>query len=341
MERPNNPHDRFFKEVLGNVANTQAFLETYLPPDVLQTIDVGTIQAEKDSFIEQDLKEFYADLLFRANIRNREAYVYILLEHKSYSDYNVGVQLLRYMSAIWDKEIKKQKNRRLPLILPIVLYQGKEKWGVSTQFADRIEGVETMEGSLRESIPHFKYYLYDFSSNSGEEIKGPDDLRLYLETIRMASIKDPEKFNEAYVRITTVFVTREETETSERLYDTFIHYLYYLIAREDFLRLVQLTRTVSVERSERMQTIAEWLKQEGMEKGLEEGMLRGLERGIEVGREQLLWKQISKKFPQIPRTYYEKLKTLTIDQLDNLGLELMDMQNVEELKKHLHAKAGL
>ncbi len=57
MEKFYNPHDRFFKEVLGNVANTQAFLETYLPPEVLQTIDVGTIQAEKDSFIEQDLKD--------------------------------------------------------------------------------------------------------------------------------------------------------------------------------------------------------------------------------------------------------------------------------------------
>ena len=319
MEKFYNPHDIFFKEVLGDVVNTQAFLETYLPYEVLQTIDVGTIQAEKDSFIEQDLKEFYADLLFRANIRNREAYVYILLEHKSYSDDNVGVQLLRYMSAIWDKEIKKQKNRRLPLILPIVLYQGKEKWGVSTQFADRIEGVGTMEGALKKAIPHFEYYLYDFSSNSGKEIKGPDDLRLYLETIRMASIKDPEKFKEAYLRITTVFVTREETERSERLYGTFIHYIYYLTAREDFSRLVQLTRTVSVERSERMQTIAEWLIQDGMEKG----------------REQLLWKQISKKFPQVPKAYYEKLKTLTIDQLDNLGLELMDMQNEEELKKHL------
>ncbi|HOF24571.1 MAG TPA: Rpn family recombination-promoting nuclease/putative transposase [Thermotogota bacterium] len=31
MDRLNNPHDRFFKEVLGDVANTQAFLETYLP----------------------------------------------------------------------------------------------------------------------------------------------------------------------------------------------------------------------------------------------------------------------------------------------------------------------
>ncbi len=257
--------------------------------------------------------------------------MYILLEHKSYSDYNIGVQLLRYMSAIWDKEIKKQKNRRLPLILPIVLYQGKEKWGASTQFADRIEGVETMEGSLKKAIPHFEYYLYDFSSNSGEEIKGPDDLRLYLETIRMASIKDPEKFNEAYIRVTTVFVTRGETEISEELYETFIHYIYYLIAREDFLRLIQLTRTVSVERSERMQTIAEWLKQEGMEKGL----VKGRKEGREEGREELLWKQITKKFPQIPSRYFEKLKALTIDQLDTLGLDLIDMRSEEELKRHL------
>ncbi|HNW47461.1 MAG TPA: Rpn family recombination-promoting nuclease/putative transposase, partial [Thermotogota bacterium] len=103
-----NPHDRFFKEMMGDVENAQAFLETYLPPKILQTIDVDTMRAEKDSFIEQDLKEFYADLLFRATIRTRKAYVYILLEHKSYSDQNIGMQLLRYMSAIWDKEIKKQ-----------------------------------------------------------------------------------------------------------------------------------------------------------------------------------------------------------------------------------------
>ena len=30
MEKLYNPHDRFFKEVLGDVANTQAFLEIYL-----------------------------------------------------------------------------------------------------------------------------------------------------------------------------------------------------------------------------------------------------------------------------------------------------------------------
>ena len=44
---------------------------------------------------------------------------------------------------------------------------------------------------------------------------------------------------------------------------------------------------------------------------------------------------IAKKFPQIPSRYYENLKALTIDQLDTLGLDLIDMQSEEELKRHL------
>ncbi|NLH19231.1 MAG: DUF4351 domain-containing protein, partial [Thermotogaceae bacterium] len=36
-----------------------------------------------------------------------------------------------------------------------------------------------------------------------------------------------------------------------------------------------------------------------------------------------------------PSRYYEKLKALTIDQLDNLGLDLIDMHSEEELKRHL------
>ena len=92
-----------------------------------------------------------------------------------------------------------------------------------------------------------------------------------------------------------------------------------------------------------MITIAEKLRQEGVEKGLAKGIKKGREggrkegreKGREEGREELLWKQITKKFPQIPERYYEKLKALTIDQLDTLGLDLIDMQNEEELKKHL------
>ena len=85
----------------------------------------------------------------------------------------------------------------------------------------------------------------------------------------------------------------------------------------------ELMEAVSEERSEKMQTIADMLRQEGMEKGMERG------------REELLWKLISKKFPKVSQKYFERLKSLTIEKLDALGLELIDMKNEEELKKHL------
>ena len=116
-------------------------------------------------------------------------------------------------------------------------------------------------------------------------------------------------------------------------------YLFDTMGREYFQQLSELMKTVSEERSEKMQTIADMLRQEGREKGreegLEKGMEQGMEKGMEKGREELLWKLISKKFPKASKKYFERLKSLTIEQLDTLGLALIDMKNEEELKKHL------
>ena len=66
------------------------------------------------------------------------AYVISLIEHKSDIDYDVAMQLLRYMTVIWQdyKEMQnkkvadssKRKNFRYPLIVPIVYYEGTRKW---------------------------------------------------------------------------------------------------------------------------------------------------------------------------------------------------------------------
>ena len=66
-----------------------------------------------------------------------ELFVITLIEHKSYVDYNVVMQLLRYMVYIWDdyakqketeqKNITKAKGFQYPPILPIVYYEGKKR----------------------------------------------------------------------------------------------------------------------------------------------------------------------------------------------------------------------
>ncbi len=103
MDTFNNPHDKFFKEVMSDIENARAFLQNYLPSEILQSIHTESIKIEKDSFIEKDLTEYFADLLFQAKVKNEEAYVYVLFEHKSYNDKNISLQLLKYMTSIWQK----------------------------------------------------------------------------------------------------------------------------------------------------------------------------------------------------------------------------------------------
>lgn len=80
MDIINNPHDKFFKETLGDVSVAQDFIENYLPENILDIIDIDTISPLKDSFIEKELQEFYADLLFGVTINGEDGYLYFLFE---------------------------------------------------------------------------------------------------------------------------------------------------------------------------------------------------------------------------------------------------------------------
>ncbi len=79
-----NPHDKFFKKIFGDLAVAKDFLNNYLPEKIMGIIDIDTLEPQKDSHIDEELKESFSDLLFKANINNREGYLYLLFEHKSY-----------------------------------------------------------------------------------------------------------------------------------------------------------------------------------------------------------------------------------------------------------------
>ncbi len=77
-----NPHDKFFKETLGNVSTAKDFLSNYLPDNIMNIIDVNTLEPQKDSYINQELEESFSDLLFKVDINENEGYLYFLFEHK-------------------------------------------------------------------------------------------------------------------------------------------------------------------------------------------------------------------------------------------------------------------
>lgn len=83
----------------------------------------------------QTVKEFEeeeSDILYKVNINGAEVILYVLLEFQSKVDFQMPIRLLFYMIKIWrdtlkntDKNERKRKSFKLPEIIPIVIYNGK------------------------------------------------------------------------------------------------------------------------------------------------------------------------------------------------------------------------
>ncbi|MGH9840613.1 MAG: DUF4351 domain-containing protein, partial [Blastocatellia bacterium] len=82
-----------------------------------------------------------------------------------------------------------------------------------------------------------------------------------------------------------------------------------------------------------MQSLAETWIQEGMEKGLEKGEQKG------VARQTL--RMLHRKFGILEAELQERIRSLAIEQLENLGDALLDLQSKESLLAWLQTNASL
>jgi len=67
----NHPHDKFFKEILGQRENAQDFFLNYLPDRIRALINLDSLEICKDSFIEKELNEYFSDLLYRLKLSGK------------------------------------------------------------------------------------------------------------------------------------------------------------------------------------------------------------------------------------------------------------------------------
>ena len=72
------------------------------------------------------------------------------------------------------------------------------------------------------------------------------------------------------------------------------------------------------------------------EKGLEKGMEIGLEKGRGKGKLSVIKRMLFKKFGMLPDELNHRIDTLDEIMLDELSLAILDMQQLDDLKKFFH-----
>ncbi len=170
------------REIFKNNRLTSQFLRNYTNIPLLSNVmpeDIEDVSPRYRAFLGV---EYEADTIKKVYIRNAdgtvggEVFVLSLIEHKSDIDYDVAMQLLRYMCAIWQEykvtENKKRKGNstredfRYPMIIPIVYYEGKKKWTAGLNLKERVGYVEGME----KYIPDFTYQVVSLNEYTNEEL---------------------------------------------------------------------------------------------------------------------------------------------------------------------------
>ena len=198
MKELPNPHDRFFKELFSQLDTAADFVRHYLPEHLVAAIDLTTLEIVKESFIDEELRQYFSDLLLQVNLKRGGAvFIYILLEHKSAPDDLVALQLFTYLARIWQPNLR-NKTKPLLLVFPVVFYHGEEGWNVSRSFNALFDfgGLE----SLREYAPEFKYHLCDLSKI--EVNKGEARLRAGLTALKYSRSDElPSRLREIFETI--------------------------------------------------------------------------------------------------------------------------------------------
>jgi hypothetical protein len=191
--------DNSFKLIFGNHELFAQFLRDFIPIPLLRDIHPDDIEDLEERFLPlfQDSRE--SDTVKRVALKNHgPLFVIALLEHESKVNFRSSFKMLQYICLIlddWEKEQRKEDPRRVyrkdfqyPPVLPIVFYDGPERWSAETNFLNR-----TALGAVFEKyIPKFEYELVDLRRYRPEDIVKFNDTLSLVMLIDRIPLKDGE-----------------------------------------------------------------------------------------------------------------------------------------------------
>jgi predicted transposase/invertase (TIGR01784 family) len=183
MKDIHQPHDRFFRSVFSERENVKDLLRICLPPRILQSLDLDSIELSDDSFIDERLSLYQSDILIRARTRASPVLIYILVDHKSYPDRWTVFQLLNYMVRVWERELSEiRKLKKLPCIIPVVFYHGARKWTYPLAFASYLDAGEELDSF----VPDFRPLMFNLQNADLDMLLGGLTVKTALKAFKYA-----------------------------------------------------------------------------------------------------------------------------------------------------------
>ena len=241
IKRIHHEHDKIMKKILSHKKEAVKFINRTV--NLQSKVTPESIEIYNKEYITDSLEIRQADVIYKLKNNN----IFFLIEHQSKVDYSIPYRILEYKTEILkynvDKERMKQKDYKMPLIIAIVLYTGKESWKVKQEFCQVQEECSTY---LKEKLGISSFYiLEDINKISEEELLESNN---FLEKIfLLEKSKSKEDLKENFIKIIQKLKREEQEgkitkEDKEEFEENIIKILLPKIGQEEIKEQIEKSR---------------------------------------------------------------------------------------------------
>jgi hypothetical protein len=204
----------------------------------------------------------------------------------------------------------------LPILVPVVLYNGKRGWTAAREVAETIEAVPH---SADRYVPRLRYLLVDGLREP--LLEGAGNLVAHLFALERS--RSHEEIDREVARLAEALRGPEDREL-RRAFTAFLRYSL-LPARFPGARIPAIQDLEEV-RPMLRETVTEWTRQ-----WLAEGKAQGLQEGQQQGEARMLSRQLEFKFGPLDAADQQRIQQADAEELLLWGERLLKAESLAEV----------
>jgi hypothetical protein len=313
---PGNYIDSFVKRFFGWVMVFADFLVHYGDKDFVSQIDLKRIKPAPTHYLGQKGDERITDLVFQCPLKDGrgDMMAVIVFEHMGHSLMYIAIKLLRYISAIWDAEIKEGK-KVLSAPYFIVLRTGKKPYrGPKPKIADLLP--KDHKGRPLGKAVEIDYDIVDLPAWDFDKLVGGPVLRLALGILKKMGEDDEDGLPEAFLPLLEVTDEEQKVELTKEALDFVDKALKAHNRRLDATMMSKVLKPVFRDKELTMiKSIFDEKEAIGEARGVALGEARGIALGEARGAtgkgRSMLLTFLRAKFRKVPKTIENAIGKMT------------------------------
>lgn len=330
----NKRHDAGYKLLFSTPEVVRDLIIGFIPDTWLQSLDYTTLERVSGSYITDDLRERCDDIVWRVRVDGDWVYLYLLIEFQSTIDPWMAVRMLVYIGLLYQDLIRQDNTlcgKKLPPVLPIVLYNGNGRWTAARNIAQLIP---PLPGRLGQYLPQLKYLLIDENAYTPSQLAKLHNLA--------AIIMRAERPNNQKDILDLVDLLSEMLQDKPEIRQTFTIWLRALFQRRTHRSLGFSTspnlKEFKMKLAERMD---QWEAQaklkghrEGHQEGHREGHQEGHQKGLIEGETLLLQRLLTRRFGILPADITARIAAASAADIEQWSDRLLDANHLDEIFGH-------